>query len=356
MLGETWGDNVSVLDAAELEMLKIERMVFHIVGPRDEHFQRLEEINPGGFANFFLDRIRSASRGNSYRFSDVSGTRERLLRILINPRLFQPESEALAEDFQAAHGGQTAPGAFLLFLLTCGPRRVFALMKYDDDTVLTYELEEASAGRKRAKLADLSRNFVKSPDALQKAALVTLDPEPGFLTVLDHRNQNKIARYFENFLGARREFKDADLTKRIYNAAVDTILENPELVPPEVFREVRRRAHAATVAGGRVEAERNKVFLESIMGAPLNDDDQLVTKFKSKLRQNRIEAESFDLDSKAVPKPRQRRIETLNGVRVQFSEDLQDLVHVDEEKGEIIITDKIRRNDVEPDPRPRAAR
>ena len=345
---------MSVLDEEELAALKIERMVFHIVGPKEEQFQRLEEMEPGAFAGFFVERIRSASRGNVYRFTDLAQTRARLLSILMNGGRFQEESERLADDFQRAHGGQTAPGAFLVFLLSCGDRRAFALLKYDDDTVLTYDLEEGEEGRKKATLASLQRNFVKNPDALQKAAIITLDPEPGFLTVLDRRNGAKIARYFENFLGAKREFTEEDLTKRIYDATIETILENEDLVSEDVYREARRRAYGAAAAGGVVSADQNKTFLESVLGAPLPDDDPIIAKFKSKLRAHRIENESFNLVHTSITRPRQRKIETVAGVRIQFSEDLQDLVHVDRAQGRIVINDRIRRDDVDTDPNSRA--
>lgn len=339
---------MSLLDDVELQSLTIERMVFHIVGPRPSNFQKLEEINPGGFSEFFLDRIRSARHGNSYKFSDAASTKERLLRILINGKKFQEESEALAEDFQRAHGGSTAPGAFLVFLLSCGDRRVFALLKYDDEAVLTYELEDADEGRKKATLESLQRNFVRNPDALQKAALITLDPEPGHLSVLDRRNQSKVARYFETFLDAKREFTDDELTRRLFQATVDTILENEELVAEDVFREVKRRVYDATRSGGSVDAE-GPGFLASVLGRPLKADDPLAVKFRSKLREQRIESESFSLSKTAIRKPAQIKIETAHGVRVTYANDLQGIVEVDEPNGTILIRDRIRRNDIEPD-------
>ncbi len=347
---------MAALDDDELAALAIERMVFHIVGPKPEHFQRLEEITPGPFAGFFLDRIRSASRGNAYRFAEHAQTKSRLLSVLVNRARFQEESEGLAEDFQRAHGGQTAPGAFLVFLLAAKDRRAFALLKYDDDTVLTYDLEEGQEGRKRATLASLRRNFVKNPSALQKAALITLDPEPGFLSVLDHRNGTKVARYFETFLGAKREFTDEELTRRIYQAAVDTILENESLVEPDVYREVRRRAYNAAAAGGAVEAQSNKSFLEAVLGRSVDEEDDLATKFRHKLRSQRIENESFRLAPNAVSRPRQRRIETVAGVRIQFAEELQDLVEVNSAEGRIVINDRIRRDDVDSEPNSRTRR
>ena len=347
---------MAVLDDTELAILKIERMVFHIVGPRPEHFQRLVEISPGEFEDFFADRIRSASRGNSYLFSDKAQTQSRLLSILMNTARFQEESEKLAEDFQRAHGGQTAPGAFMVFLLRCGARRAFALMKYDDNTVLTYQLEDAAAGRKKAKLESLQRNFVKDPSALQKAALITLDPEPGVLNVMDRRNGAEVARYFELFLGAKREFDHCELTKRIVDAAISAVLDNQDLVPPEVYREARRRAYNAAAGGGEITPDSSKTFLEAMFGTQLDDDDPIVRRYQTKLRVQRIQDESFKLDPTGLKRPRRRNIETSRGVRVTFPEELNDLVTVDRENGRITISDKIIRDDVENLADPRTGR
>lgn len=59
----------------EAEALAIERMVFHLVGPNPEQLVRLEELQPGRFATFFLERIKSVVNGTRYNFSDASATR-----------------------------------------------------------------------------------------------------------------------------------------------------------------------------------------------------------------------------------------------------------------------------------------
>ena len=60
--------------------------------------------------------------------------------------------ETLAEDFQRQHGGAAARGAFLVFVLSLGAESFFALLKYDDETVLTYAMQDGRQGRKRVKL------------------------------------------------------------------------------------------------------------------------------------------------------------------------------------------------------------
>jgi len=148
-------------------------------------------------------------------FSDASATRERLSRILMDNQVFQDESERLAEDFQRLHGGSAAAGAVLLFMLDVGGDKYFSILKYDDETVLTYEFEDIAGGRKRVNLDSLDRTFVQNKSALQKSALIRLTADGGELVVLDRRNQQKVARYFENFLDAIRQYDDDDLTAKL---------------------------------------------------------------------------------------------------------------------------------------------
>jgi len=209
--------------------IEIERMVFHLVGPSEQHFVRLQAIDPGPYRDFFIERIRSVNAGLPYQFSNASSTRERLRRIADDIETFQEESEELADSFQRLHGGSAAAGAFLIFALRASGQQCFALLKYDDETVLSYEFEEDEDGNRIVTLDSLDRTFVENRDALQKSALVRLTETGGELVVLDRRNQQKVARYFEGFLDARREFEDADLTSRLVKLTRDVITKNPGL-------------------------------------------------------------------------------------------------------------------------------
>jgi hypothetical protein len=56
-----------------------------------------------------------------------------------------------------------------------------------------------------------------------------------------------------------------------------------------------------------------------------------------------------------VPAPRNRRVETASGVKITFPDGLQaSVVKVDDKNGEIIIRDRITRDDYELERAPRA--
>lgn len=323
----------------QLADIQIDQMVFHLIGPNDEHFVKLQALNPGRFRDFFVERIRSVNSGLPYQFSNASATRERLRRMAENPDVFQDESEGLAESFQRLHGGSAAPGAFLIFALRAAGEQCFALLKYDDETVLSYEFEEDEHGNRVVSLDSLDRTFVQNRDALQKSALIRLNAEDGELTVLDRQNQQKVARYFEGFLDARRSFDDADLTRRLVDVARKVIKENRDLVPENVLRNVTQRTFEATQGGGVLNAENQLSFLNTVVGRELDADDPLVAKFRGALRRARIEGVPIRLDPAEVRRPAAVKLTTENQIQVRVPTEMRGAVEIEDDC--IIIRDRV---------------
>ncbi len=319
--------------------LQIDQMVFHLVGPEDSNFVRLEALQPGEYSEFFLERIRSVNAGIPYEFSDASATRERLHRIADDGDRFQLESERLAEDFQRQHGGSAAAGAFLVFALRAMGEQSFALLKYDDETVLSYELEEGADGRQVVSLDSIERTFVQNRDALQKSALIRLSDEGGELRILDRQNQQKVARYFENFLDCRRCYEDADLTAKLVDVTRKVLRANKDIVPAEILRDMTRRTYDAANAGGNIDADNQKSFLDTVYGAILADDEPILAKFRSGLRSARIESTPITLNSTNVSRPAAVKYKTENNIQVRVPNNMRDSVVLEENR--IIINDPV---------------
>ncbi|NKJ08763.1 nucleoid-associated protein [Rhizobium sp. SG741] len=330
---------MAFFDDSELNELKIERMIFHLVGPKNG-LVKLEEVNPGEFESFFVDRIRSVNGGLPYAFSDASSTRDRLGRIASNGGLFQEESEKLAEDFQSHHGGTAAEGAILLFVLKAKATRSFALLKYDDETVVAYDLKDGSGGRKTVSLEAIQRTFVQNKAALQKAALIKLTDKGGELTVLDRRNQQKVAQYFEAFLGARQTLSDAELTKKLVDVTRKVIGDNPELVDGEVVKELTKRTYDAASGGGRIDSEDQRSFLETVVGHKLADDNALLGKFNRALSVERISGVPMKLVPDQVKGPKTLYYKTANGIEIRVPNEFRALIEKTDD-GMIIIHDKL---------------
>lgn len=324
----------------EAGALAIERMVFHLVGPNPDQLVRLEELHPGRFTEFFLERIKSVVNGTRYNFSDASATRERLARIANDGGAFQIESEKLAEDFQRKHDRSSAAGAFLVFLLKAGTARFFALLKYDDEQVLTYEVHEADDGRKRVTLDAIERTFVQNREALQKSALIRLDGEGGGeLVVVDRQNKN-IARFFENFLDIIRIHQDSELTEKLVKVTRELILANKELVPEDVVAQLRRRTYDAAKSGGYIAEDGHKNFLDTVVGTVLPNDHKLVRRFHAALRRARIDGMPINLDAAKVSPPNTHRYVTMNNIQVRVPHGVEAFVTVEEER--IIVNDRVK--------------
>lgn len=340
---------VSILSAEELDKLVIEQSVFHIVGPNtEEHFQLLEAFDASPYTDFFLERIKSVVAGNGYIFLADSPVQTQLSRIQVSATAFQEESEKLATAFNKAHGGAAAVGAFLLFSLMCPTGRVFALLKFDDEKVLGYAFKMGASGRPAPTFDEIKRNFVQNRNALQKAALIRLkDDGTADISVVDRQNPQRPAAYFEGFLHVKRLHTENDLTRKLVQLTKTIAQKHKDLLPPEALKNLSQRLYDASQSGAKIDAERPQDWLSSIVG-PLADDSLVIKDFKAALKREGMQSESFALKKGAVSAPKNRRVETVSGVKIIFPVGLKEsVVAIDVKKGEIVIRDEITVNDVE---------
>jgi hypothetical protein len=340
---------MAFLSDAELESLRIEQSVFHIVGPGEEHFQLLTAFDAGKHAPFFLGRVKSVNSGNRYEFLEDSPVRAQLARISRDKSTFQEESEKLATSFNTAHGGNTAVGAFLIFVLSCKPGRLFALLKFEDERVLSYDyqIRRGQAERPKPTFGEIERTFVQNRNALQKAALIRLGRAGDDICVVDRQNPQRPAAYFEQFLLVRRRRTEQELTKTIVDVTRNVAQKHRASLPPEAMRNLAQRLYDASQSGASVDGENAENWLRSIFG-PLPDDSPVLNDFRSALKREGMAGESFVLRKDAIPAPKNRRVETLNGVKLTFPVGLKSsVVSVNRDKGEIIIKDQITLDDFE---------
>jgi hypothetical protein len=100
--------------------------------------------------------------------------------------------------------------------LSAGAHRLFSVIKYDHEQVLSYDIE----GDARAVLHEIANSFTKSAEALQKSALIELTDIGGELVVVDRKVQADITDFFKGFLTVKRAYTEAELTgalqKRIH--------------------------------------------------------------------------------------------------------------------------------------------
>ena len=338
---------MAFLTDEELESLTIEQSVFHIVGPREEHFQLLEAFDATPHAAFFLARIKSINAGNRYSFLTDATVRTKLARIGANASTFQDESEELAKAFDLGHRGSAAIGAFLVFTLNSSSGPFYALLKFEDEKVLSYAIKGDGPGKPKPTFGEIERTFVQNRNALQKAALIRIRDGDDLLCVVDRQNPQRPAAYFETFLGAKRMRTEDELTRKLVDVTRSIARKHKDKLPADAVAALSRRLYDASQSGGSVDGEKVEDWFRSIVG-PLPDDSPVIADLKKELKREGMAGESFVLRKGAIPAPRNQRLETKNGVKVTYPMDLPgSIVTINRDKGEIIIKDPIILNDIE---------
>ncbi len=313
-----------MIDPELLDAIEIERMIFHVVGPEEGNLVLLEEIDPGEHAAFFVDRIRSAANGVTFDFLAASPVLAALRRSEEDPARFVTETKDLAALFNGLHSGSASVGVFLVFMLRVGDERLYAIVKYDHEEVLSYTIEEEEDLR-RALIAALQSTFVRSPDALQKAAIIRLNGAGGELAVRDRVQPSKITRYFQGFLGARRRFRTDQLTQTLSDIAKKTARKHAGTLGAGIIGQLNRRVYEAVQAQPGFDPANKEPFLAAVFG-PLPEDSPVRATFDRELRNSRIENEIFDFDKGAVPRPRRKHMVTDEGIEVIYDREYDDRV------------------------------
>lgn len=345
---------MSFLSDEEKDALSIKRMIFHVVGKTLEDPVLLKEITPPQHQDFFLERVKSSLRGNLFAFKEHSPT-EVLLRGISQGGDFTDETQKLALDFQSRHKKTMSVGVFFIFEMTAGDGvTVYALVKYDNEDVVRYVLDEAE-GATVPKLERFRESFVRKPEAMQKIALVRLDTKVGGrIMVRDRSNVAHISDYFEGFLRARRVNVPADMSEKLANALKDTFKQHRTSLPDNVQRSGVNRIYETLQLGLRFDPDDCEPLLTAVFG-PLAEDAPLRTTLKRKLRDQGVSEETFDVDPERVQKPRRHVMETAEGVQVLYDAGKRPNV-IDREDGRqeiVILTARVTRDDAEIEASPR---
>lgn len=314
---------MSFLSENELNGLTIERMAFHVVGPGEDQLILLDEVHPGRFGDFFVDRIRSANTGNMFDFVDASATLTMLREVDGDDGVFLRRSQDLARYFHLGHRGNMSVGVFMVFVLKCGlGNRLFSLVKFDHQSVIHYQLQSV-AQNAGVVLDEVTNTFVKARDAMQKSALVRLNGTGGEICVVDRGARDGITGYFQSFLGAQRRFAPSELTKRLYDIVVKVAEEHRDDLPPHVVRNIRKSAYDALQIQAGFDPEVPDAFLAAVYG-PLDQTSPVRDTFLKRLRSAKISGESFEFDRRAVTRPSKWRKRTVEGVEIIYDKDRED--------------------------------
>ncbi|MBY3268421.1 nucleoid-associated protein [Rhizobium laguerreae] len=344
---------MGLLDDASLGSLRIERMIFHVVGPNEEDLVLMDEVDVRSVGDFFLDRIKETNIGNRFNFiGPHQGVRPSLASIWKDQNSFVEVSKQLAESFQAQHETVASKkGAFIVALLSGLQQRVFALIKFDDLRVLRFRSEVGQDGRVKAIVSEIDNTFQEDRKAMQKSALIVLTEESGDVAVFDRTNRQNITDYFRAFLGVKRLYTPEQATTRLKKALTAAFTKHQTEASDDVRLSWRERLFNATRQRDAVEPEEDfEVFGASVFGEFWKSVEfrQSVAK---ELDREKISGEAIVLDRKLFTKPTLRRLKTLENVVLRYPEDLNGVVvkiekHKDGSAQIIINTERIVDNDL----------
>ncbi|MCQ8104942.1 nucleoid-associated protein [Methylomonas sp. SURF-2] len=343
---------MSFLTDAEKQMLSISRMIFHVVGKSLEEPILLEEIEPPQFTDFFLERVKSALKGNLFEFKLHSPTEATLRSIGENENNFSNSTKALARDFQRLHsGGNTSEGVFFVFELMAGQdNTIYALIKYDNEDVVRYILNQ-NGTEIVPQLERFRETFVRKAEAMQKIALVRLqDDQGGKVIVKDRSKPTHISDYFQSFLEVRRVNSPEKMSSKLVDAFKNTFKKHRTSLPIEIQRSGVSHIYAVLRQNGQqFDAENYEPLISAIFGA-VDENSPIRNTLSKNLKDLGIAEESFEIIPESIQKPPRRRLETVEGTQVIYDEEHapERIPHEDGVRTKIVIvTTEITTDDID---------
>jgi hypothetical protein len=323
---------MALLSDEEISLLAIDKFIFHVVHHGGDQPVLFGETPIGDFEPFFLARVRETLRGNRFVFLDGSVTRAALKQVADDPNRFAEVSKTLALAFHHNVGSdrRIKPGVLILMALSAGPHRLFSVIKYDHEQVLSYDIE----GDTRAVLREIANSFTKSAEALQKSALIELTDSGGELVVVDRKVQADITDFFKGFLTVKRAYTEAELTGALEKVVKETVKAHRNQLPTEIVSKVRQRLYE-TVQNRETFQEQE--FFGEFFGA--HGDEKIRRTFNRLLKQVNLDGEIFAYQRGVIARPRPSRYSTVEGVDIQIKEQAQDTVLIrDRPEGGSVIT------------------
>jgi hypothetical protein len=141
-------------------------------------------------------------------------------------------------------------------------------------------------------------------------------------------------------LDIKRTLEPIELTKRLEDAAVESIKANKSEVPPEVAKAPKRFVRTAISRLDGFDFEKPEEFLSAVLQG-VDPEAKILKTFKSKLANKNISTEAFKFEGATPPAAEYRRVVTNEGITLLFSaghEENKNVEIKDEENGGIEIT------------------
>lgn len=291
----------------------------------------MDSIPLGNFETFFKERILEILSGNKFLFLEDSLFLRQIRDIDDQRKSFLEISKDLATAFhQNNQDERIKPGVMILVKARIVDDIKYIIIKYDHENVITYTQE----GNK-AFLKEITNTFSKNKSALQKSAVSDINESVAYALVIDKSDPKNITKFFKGFLGIARKYDNRTLTEKVKNAYIETIKHFKKELPKEMLGQTSFDYYSYVQTKDSFESQ---TFLPSILG--VNYKPEMFNIFEKELKKLDILGEEFTFD-KSLKKPARKKYYTIEGIKIEFSTEVEDKVKItygDEETSITITT------------------
>ncbi len=310
---------MAFLTDAELNAIRVTRMILHVVGNREQPFEPQPEVPVGDEELFFRSRIIAEAADGVHQFTRHSRVRPILEQVARGEIDFERGGQELAELFRIEHPVQSTSGAFFVFELDVADAtaRIYALVKYD-----YREAVELAQAQGRNVLRTIVQAFVKEKRAVQKFCIVRVrngSAEP-VVSASDRMHEAPdLTDYFERYLGVERNRSTEELSQRLGRAIRDAAEAVRAHLPVPVPTAIVRAKQALQA--------RNTVTNDDVVDALLHAADrpadeatraQIETTARRCLRSNGLQDVEFRPDPATLQVRPRQVVRTAEDVRLEF--------------------------------------
>lgn len=324
---------MATLTNDEIEAIKIENFIFHVVHHGEDDPILFDSAPLGTFEQFFIDRIKETLKGNKFLFKAASQVKEKLESWERDELSFVDVSKRLAIQFHRVGDKRMKTGVLIVIGLKSYDRKLYSLIKYDSEKVVTFIRDGA-----KAVLQAVTNNFTESPKALQKSALIDLEGGEAEVVIIDRMSRTGISDFYKDFLGVERLRNPKEMTADLVKVVVRTVKAHCETLPATLTSKVSERIVEVAKARKEYEAES---FIIDFFG--VNATDEIRKTFESELEKLALAGEAFEYDENELPQSEDKKWQTLEGIKITMPAKAKGKLTVTYDENETIITVRTRR-------------
>jgi hypothetical protein len=324
----------------ELDDLRVQRMIIHLVGKPDEPFVPQPQIDVQQ-EEFFRARIIAEAGDGVHSFAGDSPVKATLESIARGDTAFEAGGQVLARRFWEMHVRQSTAGAFFVLELYADDEDVcyYALIKYD-----YREAVELSHADGRSVLRAIVQAFVKEKRAVQKFFLVRVRNGVADANVSASDRMKEapdLTDYFERYLGVSRARSTEELSRKLIEAIRRTCEDLRDGLP-------RQNVGDAVAAAMGSLAGRGSVTNDDVVDAVLHaasrpEGEEIRTRIdratRRRLKNQHLDDVEFRPDPDTLRVQPRRVVRTAEQVKLEFpAEELGHTVFRDENAEGVVFT------------------